>query len=50
VLVMSERPGRVIREFIIPFARPRNFDLTATSEFGQFATEIRHLLGASADV
>jgi len=50
VLVMSERPGRVIREFVIPFARPRNFDLTATSEFGRFATEIRHLLGASADV
>ncbi len=50
VLVMSERPGRIIGEFVIPFARPRNFDLTGTSEFGRFATEIRHLLGATADV
>jgi NitT/TauT family transport system ATP-binding protein len=50
VLVMSERPGRIIEQFVIPFARPRSFDLTGTAEFGQKATAIRHLLGATADV
>ncbi|MEJ0097568.1 MAG: ABC transporter ATP-binding protein [Bauldia sp.] len=50
VLVMSPRPGRIIKEFRIPFARPRDLDLTATSEFGAYVSEIRHLLGAKADV
>jgi NitT/TauT family transport system ATP-binding protein len=50
VLVMSERPGRIIAEFVIPFARPRSFDLTGTAEFGEKAIAIRHLLGATADV
>ncbi len=50
VLVMSSRPGRIIDEFTIPFARPRSFDLTGTAEFGRHATAIRHLLGATGDV
>ena len=49
VLVMSERPGRIEREFKIPFARPRQFKLTTTTEFGWFVQEIRTLLGASVD-
>ena len=49
VLVMSARPGRVVREFAIPFARPRDFDLTTTAEFGHFVGDIRHLLGARAN-
>jgi NitT/TauT family transport system ATP-binding protein len=49
VIVMSPRPGRVVAEFKIPFARPRNFDLTTTAEFGKFVGEIRHLLGAKID-
>ena len=48
VLVMSARPGRIVREFIIPFRRPRDFDLTTTAEFGDFVREVRHMLGASA--
>jgi NitT/TauT family transport system ATP-binding protein len=50
VLVMSPRPGRIIREFAISFARPRDFDLTTTAEFGRYVGEIRHLLGAKVDV
>ena len=50
VLVMSARPGRIEAELAIPFPRPRSFDLTGTAEFGRQATEIRHLLGATADV
>jgi NitT/TauT family transport system ATP-binding protein len=49
VLVMSERPGRIVREFEIPFPRPRDFDLTTTAEFGRYVGEIRHLLGAKTD-
>jgi NitT/TauT family transport system ATP-binding protein len=49
VLVMSARPGCIIREFRIPFARPRDFDLTTTKEFGAYVGEIRHLLGAKVD-
>ncbi|WP_084217016.1 ABC transporter ATP-binding protein [Xenophilus azovorans] len=48
VLVMSERPGRIVRDLAIPFARPRSFDLTTTPEFGEIVQEIRGLLGATA--
>ena len=44
VLVMSARPGRFIKEFHIPFARPRDINLTATTEFGNYVKEIRQLL------
>ena len=50
VLVMSPRPGRILREWHVPFPRPRSFDLTTTAEFGRYVGEIRHLLGAVADV
>ena len=49
VLVMSDRPGRVIADIRIPFPRPRQFRLTTTAEFGAFVDEIRALLGASVD-
>ena len=50
VLVMSDRPGRILEEFTIPFARPRDFDVTAAPEFGRIAGAIRRLLGVTADV
>ena len=50
VIVMSARPGRILKEFRIPFARPRDFDLTTSAEFGRYVGEIRALLGAKADV
>lgn len=49
VLVMSQRPGRIVREFSIPFGRPRNFELTVEPDFGQLVEQIRDLLGAKTD-
>ena len=49
VVVMCDRPGRIIKNIPIPFARPRQVDLTTTAEFGAFVNEIRSLLGASVD-
>jgi NitT/TauT family transport system ATP-binding protein len=50
VLVMSERPGRIIEELVIPFARPRRFELAADPEFNKLVSRVRDLLGASIDV
>ncbi len=50
VLVMSARPGRIIEELVIPFARPRGFDLGANPQFNDLVSRIRDLLGASVDV
>lgn len=44
VLVMSARPGRIIREFVVPFERPRSIDIMGSPEFGRIVTEARHLL------
>jgi NitT/TauT family transport system ATP-binding protein len=49
VLVMSERPGRIIEDLPIPFPRPRGFDLAANPEFNGLVSRIRNLLGASID-
>ncbi len=49
VLVMSARPGRFLEDFVIPFPRPRTFDLTTRPEFNDFVARIRALLGASVD-
>lgn len=46
VLVMSERPGKIIKELKIPFDRPRDINLTGTNEFGNYVREIRDLLGS----
>ena len=50
VIVMSARPGKIVQEFQIPFARPRDFELTTTEQFGHYVGHIRNLLGAKADV
>ncbi len=44
VLVMSARPGRFIRDLRISFPRPRDYDCTATAEFGDYVKQIRQLL------
>jgi NitT/TauT family transport system ATP-binding protein len=41
VLVMSARPGRVRAEFPIDLARPRDFPITMTPEFGNLARAVR---------
>jgi NitT/TauT family transport system ATP-binding protein len=50
VLVMSARPGRIIEELVIPFSRPRGFELAANPEFNKLVSRIRDLLGALIDV
>jgi NitT/TauT family transport system ATP-binding protein len=45
ILVMSPRPGRIVEEVPIPFARPRNLDITGSAEFGRLTQHLRNLLG-----
>jgi NitT/TauT family transport system ATP-binding protein len=47
VIVMSARPGRVIAEFGVTFARPRSLDVMGAPDFGRLVTEIRRSLAAS---
>ena len=47
VIVMSARPGRVVAEFDVTFARPRSLDVMGAPEFGQRVTEIRRHLATS---
>jgi len=47
VIVMSARPGRVIAELRVSFARPRSLDLMGAPEFGRLVTEIRRHLAAN---
>lgn len=44
VLVMSARPGRIVREFSIPFAFPRSHDLRYDPAFAELCGEISHAL------
>ncbi len=40
LILLSKRPGRVIRRLEIPFARPRRHDLLATAEFASLRREV----------
>lgn len=42
VVVMASRPGRVKSEIAMPFARPRDFDIVTTPEFGAIKRDILH--------
>ena len=44
IIVMSERPGRVLREIVVPFPRPREPDIRTLPEFHRLADEIWQLL------
>ena len=44
IIVMSDRPGRVLREIIVPFARPREPEMRTLPEFHRLADEIWRLL------
>lgn len=49
VLVMSARPGRILRSFGIPFSYPRSHDLRFEPEFAELSGEVSHALrGAHA--
>jgi NitT/TauT family transport system ATP-binding protein len=44
IVVMSARPGRVVEEIEVPFARPRSEETRALPSFSELAGHIRHLL------
>lgn len=44
VLVMSPRPGSIVKEFVIPFGNDREQNLRYTSEFAQVSGEIAQTL------
>ena len=41
VLVMSHRPGRIIEDIRIPFARPRGLEIGETVEFNEICSHLR---------
>ena len=41
VLVMSRRPGRIIEDIRIPFARPRGLEIGETVEFNEICGHLR---------
>jgi NitT/TauT family transport system ATP-binding protein len=47
VVLMSPRPGRILKVIDIDLPRPRTLDDMATPVFGEYAREIRAALGAS---
>ncbi|WGX94828.1 ABC transporter ATP-binding protein [Nocardioides sp. L-11A] len=50
VLVMSERPGRIVADFSVDIERPRRLDATGDPRFQQTATQIRGLLNARGGI
>ena len=44
IIVMSERPGRLLAEFVVPFPRPRETEMRTLPEFHALADEIWRLL------
>ena len=49
VVVMSRDPGRIIRDVVVPFARPRDRDLRTSPEFqalrAELAVQLRSVVG-----
>jgi NitT/TauT family transport system ATP-binding protein len=50
VLVMSARPGTILRAFEVPLPRPRKLSMLNTPEAGTLSTEIRAALGAQTEL
>lgn len=48
VLVMSERPGRIVKEVKIPFEYPRESDIRYSPEFSELAAEVSEALRESS--
>jgi NitT/TauT family transport system ATP-binding protein len=44
VLIMSERPGRIVAQVAIDLPRPRDLAIMGSGEFGQFAARVRGLI------
>jgi NitT/TauT family transport system ATP-binding protein len=50
VLVMSQRPGRIIDVIRTGLPRPRTYDMIGSAEFGEARNRIWHLIGADERV
>ncbi|MEN3279040.1 MAG: NitT/TauT family transport system ATP-binding protein [Solirubrobacteraceae bacterium] len=50
VIVMTPRPGRILAQIDVPFARPRARSVTETERFNQLVHELRALLQGPARV
>jgi NitT/TauT family transport system ATP-binding protein len=45
VIVMSPRPGTIVEDLRIPFARPRDFSIGGTARFNEICDHLRSLIG-----
>ena len=45
VLVMSERPGRLLADVKISLPRPRQLEMMGSEHFGQLTLEVRRWIG-----
>ncbi|MBW7885293.1 MAG: ABC transporter ATP-binding protein [Caldilineaceae bacterium] len=45
VLVLSERPGRIVAQVAIDLPRPRDLAMTSTEAFGRLAMQVRTFIG-----
>ena len=50
IVVLSSRPGRVIRELSIDLPRPRALDTMRTTQFGNYCHELRELFAVSGAI
>lgn len=50
VLVMSDRPGRIVEDLRVELPRPRSLDDMGSDKFGVYANHIRSLLNAKGGV
>lgn len=49
IIVLSERPGRIVAEIAVPLPRPRTIAVTATAEYGALAMQVRSLVSNSME-
>ncbi|MBI4293398.1 MAG: ABC transporter ATP-binding protein [Betaproteobacteria bacterium] len=49
VYVMSSRPGRIVKGFKVPIRRPRDLEVTYSTEFQEIVHELRSLIGRRGD-
>jgi len=50
VIVLSARPGKIIRDFKVTLERPRNLDMMGTDHFGEMVREIRNIFGLKGGI
>jgi NitT/TauT family transport system ATP-binding protein len=44
VVVMSGRPGHIVRSFDVPFPMPRDPEIRYSAEYGRLVGEVSHAL------